>query len=362
MLNSLDQAQDPLAGFYKKTVEAYDAYQVGDYQKNFERLGLWEKHYEHMRTRFADFMLHKIEGGAKRNRAAIAIVGPGVDPARRDFDKRIVDDYFSRFRSIVLVDFSVKTIRAAIKSLVDSGVSPDNILGMQYDITDGFSTVYDQYIQEQLVRAVSEEELSRATERFSSLSMKELDERLKDERQKWNGVFCGIDEIPGKLNAQRSLKLTVDGEELPLDFVSYQMVLAGTGAASEGRIWEKFAELTRGDEEPSEAVLEDRRKMVERIHGMVSRYNTAVAFRSVRKFLQENPQAKLLAISDVSTIHEEPRFGALPRLNESALKGALTRANIVTTIPDVEWRWKDEPGHGHGVKAYEFHRNGHGPH
>jgi hypothetical protein len=91
---------------------------------------------------------------------------------------------------------------------------------------------------------------------------------------------------------------------------------------------------------------------------MIARYNTAITSRSVKKFLQQNEQANILAISDISTIHEEPRFGALPRINEGTLKAVLSRSNIVTTIPDVEWSWKDEPEHRHGVKAYEFHRNG----
>lgn len=371
----LDQAIDPHARFYSATADDYDAYLKGDYDTNYrERREQWDEHYEHMRAGFNTHIMSVIERGIPRNEMGLAIVGPGMAPVGRELGNTAATGVLPHLKELVVVDFSTEVVRSAMEQIRTEVKDVGNMYGMQFDLTDGFSTAYDRMITERLQKVEDEQGFYDMAEELDDLSLDELRKLLSDtlgqiEDEKTSEGTRPMPDvlIGGKLNKERSLSLTTKDEEVKIDTWFMPMVLAGMGAAAEHRIWDEFETVTsdteRGAKPDSEQTQEDRITAIQRIYNLISRFNTIVATKSVRDILKDNPESRIFAISDVSTVLRRSGVGVLPRLNLERMRRDLaknkygdTSAPITMISPDTDWQWPDEPDHHHGVNAFTFYR------
>lgn len=374
----LDQARDPYARYFAQTASTYDAYQLNEYDEHYRtRQDFWRPHYSEMQDAFVEHTMHVLESDVRKTRSAInlAIIGPGLDPMNRDFNHTVLRTCLQKVSHIVVIDFSSLVTRTAMRSLIQSDIPERRVFGMQYDITNGLSTAYQHFIHETLQHVTNENELERATIAFEQMTIEELDRRVLEELQqlgaeKEDPLLPGdvTDEPPpGGMNRGRSLSLSMKKVKLPLDVVSLQMVLAATGAAAEAEIWSRYQEITsstpdRGARPPGKETEDTRYKMFERIHRMIARFNTATAERIIHQILQDNEDAKVLAITDISTHYEaEALRTGLPRLDVDELRDKLAQGDITVRVTSSGWDWRDEPDHYHHVVAIEADRkNGSG--
>ncbi|MEK7137731.1 MAG: hypothetical protein AAB853_05615, partial [Patescibacteria group bacterium] len=317
----------------------------------------WESHYNKMRGGLRQFLLNT---AARRN---FAIIGPGFEPIGYDFEEEDVP-ILNTMETIILVDISQEVVKNARGAFIHAGVKPHKIHAIQYDITNGLSTVCHHFIEGELRGICTEEELSRHTEQFETLEIGELDSRLINEIEKVQNQRREY-LLEGGLNKSRTWKLTCSGEPLPLDIVSYQMVLAGTLAHSMQAFRDRFVDVTSRETRIGKATEHARLEMFQRMHRLLSRFSTTIAVRSIRKILEDNNDVKILALTDVSTVYEDPPFGALTELSLDDLSRELSHPpaelqsegvpTIVTRVPR-SWKWLDEPEHGHSVIHAEFER------
>jgi len=362
----LDQARDRDAFFFNITARKYEDYLDHEYSDNrSDHSAEWDEHYRNMRGGFVKTVLSLLEDkGMKQKDMNVGIIGPGLDPVSCELDNHVCDFHLSEFRSIVIIDFSQKIIRSAMDALIRAGVPSEKILGMQFDITNGLSTTYDRFLLEELQGIETEEELSRFTEKLENLDIGMLRQRLLDELDEAErGTVIPITEtlIGGGENEDNTMALTVEGEPLPLHLVTYQMVLAGTGAAAEDRFWTAYREALSHTEYQSESNPDEeaRREMLERIFHLITTFNTEVAVSTVRHVLRGNPDAMVTAATDISTIRKEPSH-TFKRLDVDKLERRLANpddnndAPIQISIPRGGWTWADEPDHSHGVSELQF--------
>lgn len=367
----LDQARDRTAFFFESTAHQYEDYLEDEYSQNKTKHPIeWENHYRQMRKAFIASVLYLMqEKGMKQKDMNVGIVGPGFDPVTCELDEHVCDFHLSEFRSIVVIDFSQRIVRSAMDALIKAEVPSEKIFGMQFDITNGLSTIYNKHLAEGLSGVEDEEQLFRFTEQFENFNIDLLRGRLLEEQKRAESQSVKpITEtlIGGGVNDRRTMKLTVDGEALPLHLVSYPMVFAGTGAAAEDRFWTTYkeamshSEYQRSDEKGvDDAILASRREMFERVFNLIATFNTDITVKALRRVLEDNPDAMVTAVTDISTICKEPR-DTFPRLNVNELQTQLAcpsdtdGVQIRTSIPRGEWTWADEPEHSHGIKGFEF--------
>jgi hypothetical protein len=365
-LSRLDQSDDPLGSSYADTVALYDAYQGKEYGENYyARRAAWEEHYNWMRMATDKFIWKVVERSRKpRNDMVMAVVGPGMQPAERDFDKRLIDTTLSELRAMILVDFSRLTNATAVRSLTEKGpMDPQRLHTVQYDVTHGMSTMYLRYIQESLAGVDCEEKLADAVAKLAEEdTVHVLRTRLHDERDKtlkaadqpnvgWD-VRMRIQEM---MNPKHTLHFTANERAVPVDMLSLNMILAGTGAAADGLVWDKFygyiasANLT-GRPTP-ETQLNMRKRVLRDMHTVITRYNNDVAKEIFRAIFDAHPNARVLAMTDISTVYndEEHDVGRLSRLDTTVLSEDCLAMGIELTVarPLPNSRWRDEPEHEH---------------
>lgn len=364
----LNEARDEWALIFDSTAQLYEEYLDGEYKGNFNsRKDQWKAHYERMQDSFRDCIWSVVEKkGIPRKDLNVGVVGPGLHPIGCDFDRSIMRDIFDRVNKVVIIDFSQKVVRSAMDELIEGGIPHHKVLGMQFDVSKALSTVYHQFLEEKLEGITTEEELSRLTEELEKVEMQEFEERRSIAIEKASEIVRKSEPlIDGGKNELRSLELTLGPDKipLPLHVVSYQMVLAGTGASAEDLFWNRFKEVTsdqnRGAKQESVETMREREAMHGRIYKLIARFNTHIATLALREMLQANPQASALSVMDVSTnYYDEPR-ASFPRLQPHELEEALANPTngwpkISSTGSRANWDWKDEPEHFHPVHAYEF--------
>jgi hypothetical protein len=361
----IDQARDPIANYFGATAGAYEAYLREEYNENFgSRRDEWGEHYRGLRRAFGNSVAHLMEDkGIKRKEMNIAVIGPGIEPVGRDFNIFMVDHYLRELNKIVVIDFIPGVVRSAIKSLMRSKIPSHLMYGVQYDITDGLSTAYRQYIFEALAsqKSDSEDDFSdMIAEKICTFDIEEIKKRRMLGMYEGPGLLnitTREEPLAGGWNEGRSLAFTVNKNPLPLHMISLQMVLAGTGAEAEGALWGRFFDVTASDPNPSFDLKMRRRTIYTQIHQMITLYNTTISKSIISKLLNDNPDASVLAVTDISTIHAKPRFGRMPRLDVTELERALAEQNILTTVSSIQpWVWNDEPEHSHQVEAIVFER------
>jgi hypothetical protein len=371
-LQSLDQNDDPLGSSYDHTVRLYDQYQGLEYGENYERRkAAWEAHYQRMRAATEQFLWRFTERHKRREETVMAVCGPGLDPGRRDFDTRLIESGLSQLRGIILVDFSRMTNASAARSLIGAGVDANRLHRVQFDLTGRMSTMYLRHLEERLRDVNTEEELADAVSRLEGEdTVGVLRSRLFDEVTQ-----AGTEAVQGKvtadtrsrlqalINPKHSLRLTSQDKPVQVDLFSLNMILAGTGAAAEGLVWDKYqnALMTDAEQPVSESTLRRRRKILRDMHAVITRYNTDVAKEMFRTILDTNPNARVLAMTDVSTIYrdEDLDVGRLPRLDVEQMRLDLEELGIDVTLskPIPNWAWEDEPEHSHEVVALTAKRS-----
>lgn len=357
----LDQAHDLLAFYFEGTAEGYDRYLQGEYNLNRESHRLsWDNHYASMRGELLTGIKQVIENtGVKRGELNLALVGPGFRPTQCEIDRRFVEEQLVDFNSVVLIDFSQRVLVSAAEDLIKAGISPAKIFKMQFDITNGMSTVYKNFIRTMFSEVDTEEKLGRVAETCEEFDVDSLRDRLSEERERAEDSVIKpttTTEIGGGPNKDRRIELSIEGESLPLHLISYQMVLAGTGASAEDLIWTVYNDTVKSGECPdSEEVRLDRKKMFRRLHKLICDYNTEIAATTIDRFIVDNPNALVMAVTDTSTISEEHKDD-FDRIDRKKLQKKLEVINpqIEMSTPRHSWNWKDEDEHSHDVRAFEF--------
>jgi len=364
----LDQAIDKHAQFYSDTADEYDMYLKGNYDKNYrERRSQWNEHYEHMRAEFNAHIMSMADLGIPRKDMGLAIVGPGMKPIGRELGNTAVRGVLPEVKDLVVIDFSTEVVRNAMEQIREKVKGVDSMYGMQFDLTKGLSSAYDRMIAERLKNIETEKDFYEMAKEFDDLSPEALsilladhlgmiwEEKADEGSQPVPDVLIG-----GKINEENTLSLSSNGEPVPIHTWFMPMVLAGMGAAAEHRIWDQFETVTsdvnRGAEKNTEETVENRITAIQRVYNLIARFNTIVATRSINKILDDNPESRILAVSDVSTVLHKKGTGALPRLNLDTIRTDLSKNNITMITADTDWQWPDEPDHHHGVNAFTFYR------
>ncbi len=368
----LDQNRDPRSPLYARSADAYDEYQQHEYDTNYRtRRPQWERHYARMRTATEIFLAQYVES-EKHNKArkdmVMAIVGPGLDPGVRDYDPRLVEAFLAQLRSIVLIDFSVDTNRAACQSLLARGVESQRIQEVQFDITQGMGTLYEDLLREKIGSANSEEEVARVAGELEQMDVVgELKSRYADMLVALNeaGPLSPSAQARAKalFASEHTLRLTSKGRDVPLDVISLNMVLAGTGVTGEALFWERYyaavAQTDVSGREPADEVMERRRKTLSDFHDVITRYNTEIASEIIQLLLNTNPypDTRILAMTDITTRHGD-ETGSLQRLDLAELRQTLKICGVEVSLsnPIENWEWADEPEHSHAVAAFTAKR------
>lgn len=370
----LDQAIDPNMSLFNQASNDYFEYLKGEYNYNFTQMHEWRNHFEHMRAEFNGAIMNMIESGVSREDMNIAILGPGMKPVGRDFGLTAQNHILPKIKNLVVVDFAAQVIQSAIDQIRDKvqityDGEKNSILGMQFDITDGLSTAYTRLIKDELASVETEHDMYDFAKKMDQMTIENLQDVLVDYfaditlEKEAEGIGKNVlaslppDLVGGEINKKRTLSLSVDKEPLPVHCWYLPMVIAGTGAAAEHIIWDRVYEVTelnKSVENPdSEETRTDRQVMIANIHHLISNYNTIVAHKAITDILKDNPDTRVLAISDTSTVFgKDSDFGRHDRLDVPALRTALSREGIVMKTPDSDWKWKDEPEHYHGVNAF----------
>ncbi len=375
----LDQGADPSASIYDRTAQRYDEYQIDEYTTNYQRRSRqWEDHYTYMRRASQYFLWRHTETYQPCHETTMAIVGPGFDPANRDYDARLVESCLAQLRSIILVDFSTLVHRRAIQSLIDAKVDQERVHPVQIDITNGLSTVYQEYIEDQL-RNVGDDETSLASvvERMSKMDVVgELWDRLgrryeKIAAMRFSKMASIADTVREGLalpsSKRQTLRFTSRGKPIPVNIFSLNMVLAGTGAAADAIFWDRYESAIDTTDSTSPAGVDDtqtrRRKIVTDYHSVITRYNTEVSTAMIKIILEAHPKTRIVATTDFSTNYDSPDIthgdpgvdviGKLDRIDLSRMKTDLAREGIEVQLdlPPKAWIWEDEPKHSHDVMA-----------
>lgn len=370
--STLDQSIDFSARMYSSTADQYADYLRGEYEENYNDSTLsWDKHFENARANFNGLIMDLLNKGTKFSEMNIAIVGPGLRPVGRELGNTAATKILPRARSLVVADFlpyAVQESATQISSEVNMRNTP--ILPMIIDITDGFSTAYRKMITGDMQNVDNEEQLCEVAKKYDAMDVAQLDERLTQILAEINYDTFESPEIAhsiypevfqgGGLNMQKErYQLSVNnGDPLPLHAIYLPMVIAGTGAAAEHAIWETYLTVTsdteRGAKPETEETIADREVMIRQFYNLITRYNTMTASRAIGQMLADNPQATLLAISDVSTVLYQYDIGVVPRLNPTDLRDSLRKIGVSMKQDGLDWEWHDEPEHYHGVNAFTF--------
>ncbi|MDD5623375.1 MAG: hypothetical protein PHI23_01540 [Candidatus Peribacteraceae bacterium] len=360
----VDKPIDPLAVFFQDTADAYDRYlQHGEWGRN-QRVHAkeWAKHYSWMDTAMAGGIIDfSQQQGIQLKDMNIGLIGPGFHPVGHDVSPQTVKVILSKIRRIVVIDFSLQVVRSAIRDLIEGGVSPEKIFGMQFDVTRGLSTMFQQQIAELLKRVETEQQFCDTVEReFLQVEIGTLQQRL-------GSVLRQLAEnpttMPGDVVGAKSageLNISVhQGEPVPLHYTAIPMVLTGTNAATEAQIWDRWREVTSEEGRvalpPGSRTERARREVFRQIHVMVAKINSEIAARVVTMVLNnnmtpQNPRPIVCAPTDFATSFNQPPFGMLWRLRQDPFLWRVGELGGLATLqhPSI---FSESPSHEHLVAS-----------
>ena len=372
----LDQAIDPHAKFAQVTADQYDSYLRGEYDQNYnDRKPQWDEHYRNIERTFVDHILSQTERGIRRSDMGIAVVGPGFYPIGKEFGDIATNTVLQDLGRLVMVDFSAEVVRRSMENVRENVDELDLLYGMQFDLTDVYSTAYDRFISDRINSVHTEKDFYDMADEFDSLGRDDLRKRLNEvlgmvEQEKVEAEHYPLPDvlIGGQINQYRSLALTSKGTPVDIHTWFMPMVLAGMGAAAEHRIWEHFHTITsdieRGAEIDCDQTKENRLIAKQKIYRLISQFNSIVATKAVRDILKYNPDSRVLAVTDTTTVlRGREKGGTFPRLDmhqmqvdlENTMYDSVHSPINMITLPS-RWRWKDEPDHGHDIAVVEFYR------
>lgn len=355
----LDQAIDSSARIYGDTAQDYALYLGGEYATNREKShDRWQNHYENVR---AEIVGHVMDLGIPRRNMNMAIIGPGLSPIGAEIGLTEERKIIQKVRQVVVADFSPTVVDKAIEQMKRRIPREKSFLPMLIDVTDGLSTAYRRLSLEAMQNVETEDQLMEASAKLAAMNIEKLRttliELLTDvdceQIESLDFAHSAYPEIfyfGGLNNTRERYKLSINGgDELPLHSIIMPLVIAGTGAAAEHEIWTKYKDVLASDAEKPASRLDD---FVRNIYKLITRYNTLAASKSIGDILDDNPEAQLLAITDISTAHYHGDLGVMNRLDLEQLSELLDKKDILLKRPRVGWEWHDQPDeHYHQVEA-----------
>lgn len=366
----VDGPIDPLSVLFEPTAADYDFYlREGEWGKNQEEHSeAWAEHYDRMNTIIAKRILQvSQEKGLPLNAMNVGLVGPGFQPVGHDISRQTANVILSELHRVIVIDFSLNAVRSAVQNLIQNGLSPDRVFGMQFDLTRGLSTMFRNRIQAILGNVETEQEFSEAAMKFfSQVTVDSLQPQLGEELK---NVADNPVRMPGNVVGAKSagnLRIKVnEGEPVPLHFTVLPMVLAGTNAATESHLYERWREVTsdesRGALPPSARRDRARSDVYRKIHEMVAANNSELAARAVARILHDNTtpdnqQPVICAITDISTSFNDPNYGIMPRLHPDKFSWRVGEMGGMAVIshPHV---FKEAPDHEHIVAEVRVTRS-----
>jgi hypothetical protein len=348
----LRRARDPLAHAFAPTAEEYVQFmETGEYALNHELNAIyWASHYENVRMEVRDVLdsPHLEEKRSKRE-LTIALFGLGLDPIGNDLDDKLLTDLQNDAKFVVVSDFSAEVIQRNIDQIREScGLEA---CGFQFDITNGLSTMYRLRILELFKKCRTSSNVVTAARGMKNLKIGYIRHDLFKYLDRLEAEYDEPDPVLGnEYNQSRSLTFTIGEQDHPADIAFVPMVLAGTGAAAETQAWNTFERHLRG--------LKRKKKVNQVVRDMqagIATVNTHVAASFVSRFLACNPQAIIVAPTDVDTVHE--RFGMrkpVPRIHIDELRDVLQKRDIVMPKRFKDWEWIDDVRHYHHVQGLRF--------
>lgn len=357
----LDQAIDPMARLFNHSALKYDAYLESTYGHNaHQRVQQWQDHFHEMHKRTTGFLWNYTETRKKRKDTHMVLVGPGFQPTVTDFGQNLQETYLRHVGTLTVLDYSTQVVSAAMRDVQQNTRNhAGRLFGMQFDITNGFSTAYSALLQKSFGASYDFASFQHEAKQLADLSIEELQKRLSNELSDLSLALLSKDEevtkspielIAGGVNGRRSLHLTVNSEYIQPDIFYMPMVIAGTGAAAEREyIWSRFEDMSDSGVVTSDA---EKQEFYANIHQLIANYNTIIAVIAFRKILSDNPEASIFAVSDNSTVMHN-NDATHPRLHTEELRKLLRTANISFVTTGKNWYWHDEPTHCHGVGSYE---------
>lgn len=393
-LSSSDRAQDPLRGLTRSTVSAYDTYLHDVYEPNADRRRKeHDDHYDCMKDRLGTWLEESVADGNLPSTSETNFAFVGLMSASQELDRAIIGR-LQKFRSIVLIDFSTKVLRRAAESLMEKGISGQKLFTMQFDITNGLSTVLDEWIREKLIACPDgEDEFHRLVEDLEHQAVNgtmigDLMDRFEKKKSEMGGgaASIGSDYLPGGENTDRKLQLSIGGVQLQLHGASYQMVTGATAVPTKDYVLDRFeeqiAERSRsGASFISEADVAARKLTVERIYEVFAAFNTHVTQRTVTQMIDDNGgKTRALLLTDYGTLWTRPKCGEMPQLHikgPSGLKAGFHQTGKELVETSQVWHWQDQNldaapwdfvdeapllvSHEHLCQAMEVHQNGRKP-
>jgi len=321
----LDQAIDPRGMYIEGTALSYDAYLLerwGDFGKWYPES--WDRMYEEADVQLQRLIRSMTETyGCRLKDICVAIIGPGFHPVGKELRRNTVRGTLRDLGAFIVVDFSQRVVQSAMADLLEAGMSARNMYGMQYDITQGYSTVFAEILQEYMKGVETEDAFDTATERLARLTFGDIRERMIGiMARRGEEMQRGPSErlIGGGLNKERTLRPTVEGQLLAAHTAFSSCLTAfGTSAPAEASIVERYREVTsdenRGARPPGEETESTRCEMIRRVYQAVNMFNTGVFTRHVEQVLTDNPDAVMNVVGDVSTIFDDLRIGEVPRVD-----------------------------------------------
>ncbi len=358
----VDAPIDPIAVFFQDTADAYDDYlHEGAWGKNMQLYAAqWAQHYKWMDSIIANRILEVSEmTGRPLGKMNLGLAGPGFKPVGHDISEHTATVILNRLHRIIVIDFSLQAVRSAVKDLIQAGVHPDRVFGMQFDLTRGLRTMFRTHIDTLLQNVETEQQFCDvATNEFPKVTVDELQQQLGSALiEIADNPRSMVGEVVGAKSAG-DLRIKVNqGEEVPLHLTVLPMVIAGTNAATESHLYERWHEATsdeaRAARSPSARREHDRHSVYRHIHQMVAQNNSEIGARIVSRFIKDNitpdnPQPVVCALTDIATSFNDPPYGLMPRLHPDVFEWRVGEMGGMSTMRHPH-TFKEAPDHDHIV-------------
>lgn len=331
----------------------------------------WDFHYSNVRDATFTHMLNYFEKIKPHGESVIAVLGPGTDPANRDLGHSLLHTPFAEARGVLLVDSNAYACKEAYRSVMNKhGLQEDRVQGVKVDLSQGMTIPYAHILGESVGVAQSEDELLDATLKlleggnFMDKVVQKLDEMVREQMTRYHAILGGdrddvVDPLPRPLTAGK--------QPVNVDLFLSSMLYSGMGAAVESRLfWRNFvylAEEADSVRRPDSRTLDVRAEIIKNMHKIITAFGTEMAFMVNKWAIDNNDDARVIGISDVSTIYDYDLDGrledmALSRIDPTLVASKLAEHGISfkqSVLPHMTWDWCDQKGkfaHRHPIQVF----------
>ncbi len=305
----LDGASDNLALLFGDYADEYDEYQARQKLSNLDR-----EHYARLDEALNEHAIRVVERMRKERREmCFLLIGLLRNPVGLETSIVTVKNLLSRFRYLIIADFSQETVCETINTLSEAGVPQAALKGMQVDITDGLSSVARYYMEDLFRETADEAQFHEAAMKLGATTFQDIVNRQplaihqRQEqlpRMRKNLLAGGV-----CTDRERQWNLSIEGEPVPLDGFSAQMVTAGYLVPVESTMWDRFTEVcgqtNRAGVGVNQETIARRIESITQIFGFIARFNTETSARFVENIYRCNPQVHGQLLTDVNTIPQD---------------------------------------------------------